>query len=73
MCSCDCVLGVKKKRIQGGLLAQATSWVVVKHYDEDPARGGTVLKSKVAVFSHAAHTQWPALPNAVFAKFLTEI
>ena len=39
-------------------------------------KGDTEIPShahKVAVFSHAAHTQWPALPNAVFAKFLTEI
>ena len=35
MCSWDCVLGVKKERIQGGLLAQATSWMVGKHYDEE--------------------------------------
>lgn len=40
----DCVLGVKKERIQGGLLAQATTWMVGKHYDEDPARWGRVLK-----------------------------
>ena len=38
MCSWDCVLGVKKERIQGGLLAQATSWMVGKHYDEDLGR-----------------------------------
>jgi len=38
------VLGVKKERIQGGLLAQATTWMVGKHYDEDPARWGRVLK-----------------------------
>ena len=45
VCSWDCVLGVKKERIQGWLLAQATSWMLVKHYDEDPARvGGRVLK-----------------------------
>ena len=42
-CSWDCVLGVKE-RIQGWLLAQATRWMLVKHYDEDPARGDRVLK-----------------------------
>ena len=36
---------MKKERIQGWLyLAQATSWMLVKHYDEDPARGGRVFK-----------------------------
>jgi len=44
VCSWDCVLGVKKERIQGGLLAQATTWMVGKHYDEDPARWGRVFK-----------------------------
>ena len=45
VCSWDCVLRVKKERIQGWLyLAQATSWMLVKHYDEDPARGGRVFK-----------------------------